>query len=160
MIELTDETATCAFAACLASEASAGDVIGLSGALGAGKTAFARAFIRALTRPDEIVPSPTFTLMQHYDAAQLAIYHYDLYRVEFAAEVQELGFEDAMANGVSLIEWPERALIPYTENRLDIFIEEVSGAGAEKRSLKIKVGAGWTERFQTLLDIFRATTND
>lgn len=160
MIELSDETATHDFAACLASQVAAGDVIGLSGALGVGKTVLARAFIRALTRPDEIVPSPTFTLMQHYDGARLAVYHYDLYRVQSDTEVQELGFDDAMANGVSLVEWPERAPIPQTKKRLDILMEEVPAADLEKRHLKITAGEDWTERLQTVLEAFRAMTND
>ncbi|MBE88286.1 MAG: tRNA (adenosine(37)-N6)-threonylcarbamoyltransferase complex ATPase subunit type 1 TsaE [Rhodospirillaceae bacterium] len=160
MIELPDEAATCTFAACLASEAVAGDIIGLSGNLGVGKTVFARAFIRTLTRPDEVVPSPTFTLMQHYDSPRLAVYHYDLYRVESDNEVEELGFDDAMANAVSLIEWPERASVPQTEQRLDILIKEVYGACAEKRHLKINVGEGWSKRFQSILAVFEATAND
>ena len=159
MIELPDEAATCTFAACLASEAVAGDIIGLSGNLGVGKTVFARAFIRTLTRPDEVVPSPTFTLMQHYDSPRLAVYHYDLYRVESDNEVEELGFDDAMANAVSLIEWPERASVPQTEQRLDILIKEVDGACAEKRHLKINVGEGWSKRFQSILAVFEATAN-
>ena len=160
MIELPDEAATCTFAACLASEAVAGDIIGLSGTLGVGKTVFARAFIRALTQPHEVVPSPTFTLMQHYASPQLAVYHYDLYRIESDNEVQELGFEDAMANAVSLIEWPERASIPQTEQRLDILIKEVAGACSEKRHLKINVGEGWSKRFKSILAVFEATAND
>src|SRR3546814_10429878 len=94
-----------------------GDVIALSGDLGAGKTALARALIRALPGPqgaaDEEVPSPTFTLAQIYERRPGPVWHFDLYRLESAAEVEELGFSEALA-GIALVEWPERlgALLP------------------------------------------------
>ena len=99
----------------LAPHVAPGDVVGLCGALGSGKTAFARAFIRArLDRPTEEVPSPTFTLVQLYEHAAGAIWHFDLYRLNGPEDAYELGIEDAFSNAISLIEWPEKlgALMP------------------------------------------------
>lgn len=85
-----------------------GDILTLSGPLGAGKSAFARAFIQHLTSPHEEVPSPTFTLVQTYETPTFEIWHFDLYRLEHPEELWELGFEEAPHVGVCLIEWPER----------------------------------------------------
>ncbi len=113
-------------AAALAAQARAGDVIALRGTLGAGKTSFARAFIRALCGEAISVPSPTFTLLQVYEDAPVPIYHYDLYRIEEAEEAWELGLEDALADGICLIEWPERAgpLLPEDHLRLELAFTE------------------------------------
>ena len=108
-------TETERLAARFAPHAAPGDVIGLSGTLGSGKTAFARAFIRArLGRGEEEVPSPTFTLVQLYEHADGAIWHFDLYRLGEAEDAYELGIEDAFSAAVSLIEWPEKlgAIMP------------------------------------------------
>ena len=99
----------------LAPHAAIGDVIGLCGALGSGKTAFARAFIRSrLGRGAEEVPSPTFTLVQLYEHEAGAIWHFDLYRLGEAEDAYELGIEDAFSGAISLIEWPEElgAIMP------------------------------------------------
>ena len=98
------------------------DVIALRGDLGAGKTVFARAFIRARTRPDEEVPSPTFTLVQVYEPAgraDAAIWHFDLFRLATAEDALELGIEDAFGGAISLIEWPERLGRLLPASRLD-----------------------------------------
>jgi tRNA threonylcarbamoyl adenosine modification protein YjeE len=107
VIDLPDESATGALAARLAALAQPGDIIALSGQLGAGKTSFARAFIRA-RGGTEAVPSPTFTLVQLYDLPGGTVWHFDLYRLRHAEEAWELGIEDAFRDGISLIEWPER----------------------------------------------------
>src|SRR5512147_2050849 len=114
--DLPDLAATEALARRLAAVARTGDVIALHGDLGAGKTTFARAFIqaRAGAAGEAEVPSPTFTLVQIYDLPSGAIWHFDLYRLTAAGQVWELGFEEALATAITLIEWPERlaALLP------------------------------------------------
>lgn len=106
-IPLPDETETAALGARLAAAARPGDVIALSGGLGAGKTTLARSLIRQLAGADTDVPSPTFTLVQTYDTPPLPIWHFDLYRLEDPGEARELGLEEAV-DGLALIEWPER----------------------------------------------------
>ncbi len=107
-IFLPDEAATIALAETLAARARAGDVLLLSGPLGAGKTSFARAYIRALTgAADLTVPSPTFTLVQQYEAPHFTIWHYDLWRLQNHHAMEELGWDEAQ-DGVVIVEWPDR----------------------------------------------------
>ena len=113
-LELADLDATARLARRLARVAAPGDVIALEGDLGAGKTAFARAFISAATGAETEVPSPTFTLVQSYDTRIGPVWHFDLYRLSAPEEARELGIEEAFGEAVSLIEWPARlgALLP------------------------------------------------
>jgi tRNA threonylcarbamoyladenosine biosynthesis protein TsaE len=149
-LELADETATAALAAALAGLARRGDVIALRGELGSGKTSFARAFIRARGRGDEEVPSPTFTLVEIYDAAdaRALIWHFDLYRLERPEEAYELGIEEALAEGISLIEWPERlgGLLPAA--RLDLSL--MAGAAPDARRVRLAASPDWDARLATL----------
>ncbi len=93
----------------LAAGLGRGDVILLQGALGVGKTVFARALIRALADDPALeVPSPTYTLVQTYDTLRGQVWHFDLYRLEQPEDVFELGWDDACAEGIVLVEWPER----------------------------------------------------
>jgi len=106
-ISLPNEAETAALGARLASAVRPGDVIALSGDLGAGKTTLARALIQALAGAGTDVPSPTFTLVQTYETDRLPVWHFDLYRLEDPGEARELGLEEAV-DGLALIEWPER----------------------------------------------------
>ena len=114
-MSLPDERATDQLGATLAARLRIGDVVGLKGELGAGKTTLARAILRAAAEDARlIVPSPTFTLVEVYDTPRGSFWHFDLYRLETPEQVIELGWEEALAEGISIIEWPERlgALLP------------------------------------------------
>lgn len=104
----------------LARQARIGDVLCLYGNLGAGKSVLARAFVRALCGLDTDVPSPTFTLIQSYDAPEFEIIHADLYRLENPHDILEIGLEERFDDAVTLIEWPQRmgGLLPA--ERLDL----------------------------------------
>jgi len=107
-IPLPDEDATLSLARTLAAKAQPGDVLLLSGPLGAGKSTLARAFIRALAGDETLpVPSPTFTLVQSYETPKGTVFHYDLWRLSGPDELAELGWDEALA-GIVLVEWPER----------------------------------------------------
>jgi len=108
-LELAGEDASRRLGEDIAAILAPGDAILLSGDLGMGKTTLARAIIRALANDDALdVPSPTFTLVQPY-AARVPVHHFDLYRISSPDELEELGFPEALAEGVVLVEWPERA---------------------------------------------------
>ena len=111
-VALPDEAATGALAESFAAGLRKGDVIALTGDLGAGKSVFARALIKARGRASGVeigaVPSPTFTLVQQYDLPEFPILHFDLYRLSDPEEAWEIGLEEAFAEGASLIEWADR----------------------------------------------------
>jgi tRNA threonylcarbamoyladenosine biosynthesis protein TsaE len=144
VINLPDEAATARLAARLAAIARVGDIFALEGELGAGKTTFARAFIRARGIADQEIPSPTFTLVQVYDAAEAEIWHFDLYRLAAADEAWELGIEEAFISGISLIEWPDRLGLLLPQRRLAIALE--FGEWPEARCVVIKGDAEWRAR--------------
>lgn len=117
---LPDDVATTRLGEDLALALKPGDVLLLDGDLGAGKTTLARGLIRTLAAdPAHEVPSPTFTLVQSYDTP-LPVHHFDLYRLSSPEELEELGFDEAIASGVALVEWPERAAeaMPVTSLRI------------------------------------------
>lgn len=137
-------------AAELAAVARVGDVILMHGTLGMGKSAFCRAYIRALAgNPDEEVPSPTFTLVQIYDLEPLPVWHFDLYRLSDPEEVHELDIDDAFSEAVSLIEWPERLEHLTPENRLNIYIEPGSNPDARRIKL-VSHGGNWETRLDNI----------
>jgi tRNA threonylcarbamoyladenosine biosynthesis protein TsaE len=125
---LGDEAATARLGAAIALALKPGEAVCLSGPLGAGKSTLARALVRALTTPDEEVPSPTFTLVQFYDGAGLKIAHFDLYRLTDPDEAYEIGLDEALDEGAAVIEWPERLAGSLPADRLDVEIA-IEGAG-------------------------------
>ena len=121
---LPDEAATIGFAEKLAPLLRTGDCLALSGDLGMGKSTLARALIRArMNEPDLDVPSPTFTLVQFYDGTP-PLYHFDLYRLSDPDELIELGFDEALVDGISLIEWPERGDGMLPQDTLTLSFQE------------------------------------
>lgn len=140
-IELPDETATVALGRRIASGLRAGDAVLLTGELGAGKTALARAILRSLGVAEH-VPSPTFTLVQAYDTSALVVRHFDLYRIEAENELDELGLDDALGEGAALIEWPERAAGRLPPDALRV---ELTVAGEALRRAKVSGPARWKE---------------
>ena len=133
-VTLADETATTALMADLALLISPGDVVTLSGDLGAGKTAAARAMIRYLAGDDALeVPSPTFTLAQSYELPSYPLIHADLYRINDPSELQEIGLQPLPDATVVLIEWPERAGDALPHDRIDIALRHDSAQGDSTR---------------------------
>ena len=118
---LPDEAATERLGATLASRLRPRDVVALQGGLGVGKTTLARAILRAASGdPALIVPSPTFTLVEVYDTPVGVFWHFDLYRLEEPEQVFELGWEEARADGVALVEWAERLGTLLPRERLTV----------------------------------------
>jgi tRNA threonylcarbamoyl adenosine modification protein YjeE len=138
---LVGEAQTEALARRISLWARPGLLIALHGDVGAGKSTFARAFIQALFKPgfDSDVPSPTFSLIQTYDETRIPVFHADLYRVNNADEVSELGLDDLLQTHIGLIEWPERLSGPLTE---DVLLVNLSGTG-NGRDVTLKAGGRW-----------------
>jgi tRNA threonylcarbamoyladenosine biosynthesis protein TsaE len=128
--------ALAAFGGEIAARLRPGDAVCLSGPLGAGKSTLARGLIRALTTPDEEVPSPTFTLVQLYAGRDFPVAHFDLYRLKSADEAYELGLDEALDLGAAVIEWPERLGDASPPDRLDIEIKLPLAAEADGRRLR------------------------
>jgi tRNA threonylcarbamoyl adenosine modification protein YjeE len=153
-VELADETATAGLMADLALLIGPGDVVTLSGDLGAGKTAAARAMIRYLADDEATeVPSPTFTLAQTYELPAFPLVHADLYRINDPTELEEIGLSPLPDGTVALIEWPERARGALPADRVDIAFTHPTELGETARSAKITGhgrSAGLVERLHAL----------
>ena len=141
---LADEAATVRLGEAVARVLEAGDMVCLSGPLGAGKSTLARALIRALTTPDEEVPSPTFTLVQFYEGPRLKVAHFDLYRLTDPDEAYEIGLDEALDEGAALIEWPERLEGRLQGDRLDIEIGLVDDGNG--RRVRLTPYGAWEGR--------------
>ena len=137
-------------AASLAKDLKTGDVVALQGDLGAGKTSFARGLINALSPVEEEVPSPTFTLVQVYDAQDPAIWHFDLYRIEKHDDILELGWEEARRQGVALVEWPERLGTLLPKDRLEISIDFTPDSDNSRRVTLTPHGKWRSRRKETV----------
>ncbi len=150
LVQGLDQTLTLAQA--LAAIVDVGDIITLEGDLGAGKTTFARAFIKSLLGEEE-VPSPTFSLVQVYEPEGTlddlpAVWHFDLYRLENASEVFELGIEQAFDEAVSLIEWPDRLGGYLPRNHLSLIL--TMGDNELSRNIQLNADKSWAPRLSKL----------
>lgn len=133
----------------LAAVAQPGDVVALSGPLGAGKTSIARGLLAALGLEGE-APSPSFAIVQPYDPPEVRfpVLHVDLYRIEDPGEAEELGLDDARHDSLLIVEWPERLGAAAWRDALWLSLE-VAPDGA--RALTAKVPAAWKDRWPQLL---------
>lgn len=146
-LQLPDADATARLGAAIGPRLAPGETVLLYGPLGMGKSTLARGLIRALTRPDEDVPSPTFTLVQFYESDP-PVAHFDLYRLTRPEEAAEIGLDEALDDGCAIIEWPERLgenparwlgpdiLIVTLAEMGEGRVATVSGAGAWETKLK------------------------
>lgn len=133
-----DEAETARLAGLLASGLARGRPVCLWGDLGMGKSVFARAVIRALAGDESLdVPSPTYTLVQEYESPQGLLFHFDLYRLSSPEEVYELGWDDALAQGIAIVEWPERlgTLLPLL--RCDVRLTD-GQQGPDSRVIEVR----------------------
>lgn len=147
--QLHTEADTLAFGRYVAAQTRAGETIALSGPLGSGKTVFARGFIRQRIGYDIDVSSPTFNIVQVYDQTTPAIWHFDFFRLEHPDECAELGLDEALAKGLTIIEWPDKAAGWLPKERLDIFL-----TGNEKTSLNsatLRPSRNWQARIEYIL---------
>jgi tRNA threonylcarbamoyladenosine biosynthesis protein TsaE len=144
VIELSSLSATEMLAASIATLASAGDAILLEGVLGAGKSAFARAFLRAASNdPGLEVPSPTFTLVQSYTTRLGTVHHFDLWRLGTAAGLGELGWDEAQ-NDIVLVEWPDRLGVLRPADGLTVALHPT---GPDSRQAVL---SGWPDRLDRI----------
>ena len=153
-VALADEQATQALMLDIAATIEPGDLITLSGDLGAGKTTFARALIRHLAGDAGVeVPSPTFTLTQSYELPRFTLTHADLYRLSGPAELAELGFEDEADETVTLLEWPDRAAGFLPADRLDIALTLSPAQGPTFRNARVTGYGSFAARAERILAI-------
>jgi tRNA threonylcarbamoyl adenosine modification protein YjeE len=145
-IPLSDLAATKRLAQRLAPHLRKGDVLALDGVLGAGKTTFARALLQALGVEGE-VPSATFTLVQNYDAADFPVFHFDLYRLKNEDDLDELGWDDALAEGMTVVEWPELGASRMPKNRL---LLHFTVDAADRRHCALVPYGTWRARLQAI----------
>jgi len=145
-IALPDAAATLALGRRLGDTLAPGDVVCLSGNLGAGKTTLARGAIEAWTGLVEETPSPTYTLVQTYEGARGELWHVDLYRLKRPDDAWELGLEDAFADAACLIEWPQRLEGRLPGDRLDI---ELKPQGEGRSAVLLGWGA-WRTRLDSI----------
>jgi hypothetical protein len=153
-VTLPNEQATARFAIDIAAALEPGDLVTLSGDLGAGKTTFARALIRYLANDDTIeVPSPTFTLIQTYELPRFLLVHADFYRLSGTAELAELGFDDLPERTVVLLEWPDRAAGFLPPDRADITFTLAPHLSPESRNARVVGYGAFSARLERMTQV-------
>ena len=146
------EQQLCRLAEDIAFALKPGDVLALKGDMGAGKTTFARAIIRAISGGGDLeIPSPTFTLVQSYSAGRFDVAHFDLYRLEAPEELHELGLDHALTKGVAIIEWPERAADLLPADQFVVHLDETGNPAT--RDVTLEASAPLAARLTRLLTI-------
>ena len=149
---LPDAAATARLGAAIAPLLAPGETVLLYGPLGMGKSTLARGLIRALTRPDEDVPSPTFTLVQFYES-EPPVAHFDLYRLTRPQEAVEIGLDEALDEGCAVIEWPERLgddpSVWLGPDRLTLVLAEQAAGGSGRMATLSGAGA-WQNKLKSL----------
>ena len=149
-LTLEGPAATTRLGLCLSGLLRAGDVVALSGPLGAGKSVLARAVISALCPHEADIPSPTFTLVQTYEPEEgPPVMHFDLYRLEAPEEALDLGIEDAFVDAFCLVEWPER-LGPWLPRHALRIMLEPDPSAPERRVARLSGGARWRHKLGDL----------
>ncbi len=146
VLTFPDAAATLAFGRRLGAQLAPGDVVCLTGNLGAGKTTLARGAIEAWTGSAGDAPSPSYTLVQTYEGRRGELWHVDLYRLKCAEDAWELGLEEAFHNAACLIEWPERLEGQTPSDRLDI---ELNSAG-DGRSARLTGHGAWSTKLAAI----------
>lgn len=149
-LTLEDEATTARLAHAFAPHLQAGDVVGLNGGLGAGKTSFARALVRARlpsSGGSDYIPSPSFTLIQTYDLGDCELWHADLYRLGTMDEIVELGLEEAFSSAICIVEWADRLIKDprhlWPARSLTIALSFVPGNETARRARVQASGSGW-----------------
>ncbi|MFI4994454.1 MAG: tRNA (adenosine(37)-N6)-threonylcarbamoyltransferase complex ATPase subunit type 1 TsaE [Hyphomicrobiales bacterium] len=154
-LAVADQAGTGRLARHLATFVGAGDLVTLSGGLGVGKTTFARALIREVLGDAAVeVPSPTFTLMQVYESGRFPLIHADLFRLRGREELEALGWDEVSENALVLVEWPERAGVDATKERLDVALGLAADGASEERIIVLTGSGAWEKRLRLVKAAF------
>ncbi|MBV8794663.1 MAG: tRNA (adenosine(37)-N6)-threonylcarbamoyltransferase complex ATPase subunit type 1 TsaE, partial [Hyphomicrobiales bacterium] len=154
--EAPNEAATLAIAAAQATWLEPGDFVALTGDLGAGKTAFARGLIRALAEEPELeAPSPTFTLMQVYDAPRGPVVHADFYRLRGPTELANIGWDEAIDGAIAIVEWPEKVAEALPADRLEVDLRIDAKRGPDFRLVTLRGFGAVSPRLSLALGVAR-----
>ena len=150
-LNVDDEAAMSAFGKRLSAVLGAGDTVLLEGPIGAGKSHLARSIIGALLDQPEDIPSPTFTLVQTYQAADFEIWHTDLYRLGDSSELVELGLDEAIGEALVLIEWPDR--LPTQMVPIDALDIVIAPQGVARKVACRAVSQRWASTIESFADV-------
>jgi tRNA threonylcarbamoyladenosine biosynthesis protein TsaE len=151
-ILIRDPEQTAKLAEDIAALAEVGETILLHGEMGVGKTYFAKKFLRALGVDEDMVSSPTFTLVNIHETRKGPVWHADLYRIQTPDEVIELGLNEGLAQALSVVEWPERASIAWPDSRLEISLAFHGDGNA--RHAALNAHGSWQKKIRLIVDAY------